>query len=145
MKYPKLAKKHEISVVEQIEQIRFCEYQAPVGTLFTTCLLFGENGTILARGVSLCSIQDGFNAKQGRNRAIGRAIKALTNMKNDDPIKYEVRDEDEMIPKFVKVGKTKSVIKVPKFLHLKEAAKHYAYKSEYLPTPTEFEMEEFGL
>ncbi len=145
MKYNKLKKKHDPEVVDQIEQMKFYEFESPVGPLFTACLVFGENGTFLARGVSICSVQDGFNKKDGRNRAIGRAIKAILNMQSDEPIKAELRDPDEFFTKMIKIGKTKQAIKIPKYLHVKEAANHFAYKSEFIPTPTELEKELFGV
>lgn len=143
--YEKLKKKHDPEVVDQIEQMKFYEFESPIGPLFTACVVFGENGTILARGVSICSVQDGFNKKEGRNRAVGRAIKAISNMKNDEPIISTVRDDEELFTKTVKVGKTRQAIKIPKYLHVKEASNHFAYKSEFAPELTDFEKEIFGI
>lgn len=146
-KYSKLAKHHDREVVEQIERIKFYEFESPVGPLFTACLVFGENGTILARGVSICSVQDGFNRKEGRNRAVGRALKAITHAKSDDPILAGIRNEAEQYTKVYKVGeaKLKQAIKIPKYLHVKVASDHFAYKSEFAPELTEFEKELLGV
>lgn len=144
MKYDKLAKKHDPEVVDQIEHMKFYELESPVGPLFTACLVFGTNGSILARGVSICSVQDGFDRREGRNRAIGRALKAITNMRSDEPIHPEIRDVYELYTRNINTKK-KQTIQIPKYLHVKVASEHFSYKSEFVPELTDFEKKLLGV
>lgn len=47
------------------------------GSRITSCLLLGEEGTVLSRGVAICNPFDNFIKKKGRAMACGRAVKAL--------------------------------------------------------------------
>ena len=51
----------------------------------TVCLLVSPDG-IISRGVSLCSYGDSVRKKEGRNKARGRAVQALTRNESTKPI-----------------------------------------------------------
>jgi len=53
------------------------------GDQFTVCLLVDGEGRAVARGISICSELDFFDSTQGKNRALGRAIKALDSKVDD--------------------------------------------------------------
>lgn len=145
MKYEKLARKHDPEIVAMINKLKFYEVSNEMGSLFSVCLAFGENGVLLSRGVSICSMLDGCKKQKGRNIAIGRAIRAIYHSKTSEPIVPEVRPLDETITRFIKKGDVKVPVKFPKYLPVVEAAKHFTHKSEYTPSFTKYEMELFEL
>lgn len=144
MNKEKMRKKHG-EVVDMIDDYMvYIHFEVDI-PMYTACLLFGEGGTILSRGVSICSLRDGFNHREGRNRAMGRAIKALTNAGNFDPIKVENRPADDYIQKLRKTRvsneKIRKHIKLATFLPVFVAGDSFSFKSEYSPTLTAHEME----
>jgi len=70
-----------------VEYIRFYTHTTPVvNNIFTACILMDENKKLLARGVSICSVLDTYRKKAGKNKAMGRAIRALRIGQSDSPI-----------------------------------------------------------
>ena len=55
-----------------------------LGNVYTVYLLLDENNDILARGVTICSVSDQHEKKEGIRRARGRAVKALYTKKEVD-------------------------------------------------------------
>lgn len=51
----------------------------------TVCLFRAPNNKIY-RGLSICSHQDGIDKNQGRNKAMGRAVRAYIHKENSEPI-----------------------------------------------------------
>ena len=149
-KYQKLAKRHDGDVVSLIEKLKFYDVtwdeHIPVCTV---CLALGENGTVLARGVSICSPVDGINRKKGRNMALGRAIQAIHRSESLDPIRPDIRDAEEYVVKKIKVktetGFEKQIIRVQKYLPVFVASKQFAYKAELAPDLTDHEKQLLGV
>ncbi|KKM11312.1 hypothetical protein LCGC14_1720980 [marine sediment metagenome] len=56
----------------------------PAGGIATICLL--RNGGLVHRGIAFCSPLDQFIRKEGRNIALGRAIKAMECNSCSEPI-----------------------------------------------------------
>lgn len=85
----------------EVDKISFYYVGSPiVNNAFTTCVLISSSrNRIEARGVSICSLVDSFNKQEGKNRAFGRAIRALTRRENIWKINGTGRDEE-----FVKRG-----------------------------------------
>lgn len=51
----------------------------------TVCLVQSDNK--VGRGISICSKKDNFRYKYGRDKAMGRAIKALCGEKDSEPVR----------------------------------------------------------
>ena len=70
-----------------VEYIRFYTHTTPVvNNVFTACILMNEDKELLARGVSICSVLDTYRKKAGKNKALGRAIRALRTEETSLPI-----------------------------------------------------------
>jgi len=63
----------------------------------TVCILLAADGTIVARGVATLSVFDEPNKKVGKDKSLGRAIKAYANGANDEPI-IAFRYRSEFMP-----------------------------------------------
>jgi len=50
------------------------------------CLLVGENGEVVARGIAICSVRDSFARRLGRELASKRAAHAWMAEKSEGPI-----------------------------------------------------------
>lgn len=87
----------------------------------TVCLISEEG--VLCRGLSLCSHLDAPKIKTGRNKAKGRAVKALVRKQASLPV---VRKESFDVLIDVKVTMT-------------SFEKHFQFKSWYDAKPTGFE------
>ena len=74
-----------IAPASGVTRVRYYRPSAQV----TVCLVKSSNGDV-ARGISICSLQDPVNASRGRVKAKGKAIQALTNRHSLEPI---VREE----------------------------------------------------
>ncbi len=60
------------------------KYSVPI---ITVCLLLDPNfNTVVARGISIRSLQDSFRRKKGRDKSFGRAMKAYVNAGDFLPI-----------------------------------------------------------
>jgi len=77
-----------------VDKVAFYYKDAPLlSNAFTTCLFINtQKNRIEARGVSICSVRDAYCRKKGKQRAFGRAIKALTRKTNDEKINPAGRD-----------------------------------------------------
>ena len=65
-------------VAEGVSEIKYYYKNLPIiGNVFTACLLLSEDNKILARGVSICSVLDYHNKKNGREKSRKRAVSAL--------------------------------------------------------------------
>jgi len=87
-----------------VDKISFYYINSPlVNNAFTTCVLINsKKKCIEARGVSICSLADSFNRSKGKNKAWGRAIRALTRRENNWRINGCGRD-DEVIKRSIKI------------------------------------------
>ena len=87
-----------------VDKVSFYFINSPiVNNAFTTCVLINSaQKRIEARGVSICSLLDTFSKSEGKNKALGRAIKALVRKRNSWKINGSGRDE-EFIPRSFKV------------------------------------------
>ncbi len=87
-----------------VDKISFYFINSPiVNNAFTVCVLINSTEKrIEARGVSICSLMDTFSKSEGKNKAFGRAIKAIVRRKNSWKINGSGRD-DEFIPRSFKV------------------------------------------
>lgn len=87
-----------------IDKIHFYQARTPLlSNAFTACVLFNsEKCSIEARGVSICSLLDTFNISEGKNRAFGRAIKALKRKGNFFKINGSARS-DQFVQRAMKI------------------------------------------
>jgi len=90
----------------------------------TVCLL-RSNDKVVSRGVSVCSELDKFVKNVGRAKALGRAIRALENKRNDEPISHVDRFNGRLS------GSP----------YLEDAQYAFGYKSLYNPSLTDYEKE----
>lgn len=143
---------------ERINKIEFKEIKDSIlGVLYMVCE-FSNEGELLARGVSIRSLLDGFSRKKGKNKAFGRAVKALLSKTSTEPIR-EFIPEDTIISRSLtcKDDSTKEAFKrllpylessnkrgekifykVCSFLPLEIVSWSIDFKSEFKPTPVEF-------
>ena len=79
-----------------VDKISFYYINSPlVNNAFTTCVLINSSKQrIEARGVSICSLLDTFSKSQGKNKAFGRAIRALVRKQNTWKINGSGRDDE---------------------------------------------------
>jgi hypothetical protein len=79
-----------------VDKISFYYINSPlVNNAFTTCVLINSSKQrIEARGVSICSLLDTFSKSQGKNKALGRAIRALVRKQNTWKINGSGRDDE---------------------------------------------------
>ncbi len=89
--------------------------------IVTVCLLLSPEFKILARGVAIRSTTDPHNKKTGKNKALGRAIKALVNENTDELINIET-----------------DIFSNTKRYMLYDI---FEYKSEFCPVETEKELQ----
>jgi len=87
-----------------IDKISFYFINSPiVNNAFTVCILINSfEKRIEARGVSICSLMDTFSKSEGKNKAFGRAVKAIARRENNWKINGSGRD-DEFVPRSFKV------------------------------------------
>ena len=79
-----------------VDKIAYFYRSTPlVDNAYTTCLLINsEKGRIEARGISICSVLDPYNKNTGKQKSMGRAIKALVRRQNFDKINPGARDKE---------------------------------------------------
>ena len=84
----------EILQENGVDKVSFYYKGTPlINNAFTTCIFINtDKGRIEARGVSICSVKDVYCRKEGKQRAFGRAIRALVRKNNDGRINPEGRD-----------------------------------------------------
>lgn len=88
----------------EVDKIKFYyEGSALADNIYTACVFINsKKNRIEARGVSICSLRDTFKRKDGKNRAFGRAIKALRQKKNSKKINATGR-EGEFVNRLFKI------------------------------------------
>lgn len=93
-------------VLEQngVDKIFFYYEDSPLAkNIHTTCLFINtKEKKIVARGVSICSLLDTFSRKKGKNKSIGRALKALIHKNNFFEINTSGR-EQEIVTKTITI------------------------------------------
>jgi len=73
-----------------IYKVRFYTHRTPlVNNIYTVCILISEDKEVLSRGISVCSMIDVYNKKDGKNRAFGRAIAAMRHEKDMHPLSFD--------------------------------------------------------
>ena len=71
----------------KVSLIKYYRHKSSVTqNIFTACLLFGNNKTLIARGVAICSVLDSFSKATGRGIALSRALKAAESEKSSELI-----------------------------------------------------------
>lgn len=79
-----------------VDKIYYYFINSPiVNNAFTVCVFINSlQKRIEARGVSICSLKDTFSKNEGKNKAFGRAVKALIKRSNNWKIKGSSRDRE---------------------------------------------------
>jgi hypothetical protein len=77
------------------------------------CLFVGKDGDVWARGLSITSYRDNFNRKDGHNRAFGRAMKAIINQVDSEPV--VLREDEKLNYEFARTALTIGTICTPLF------------------------------
>ena len=95
-----------------IDKVAFLYRNSPlVDNAYTACLLINkQKKRIESRGVSICSVLDPYNKNKGRQKALGRAFKALIRQQNFDKINPSGRDQDT-VKREIKIKKAEDVAK----------------------------------
>jgi len=145
----------------KINKIEFKEIKDKIlGVLYMVCE-FSNEGELLARGISIRSLMDGFNRKKGKNKAFGRAVKALLSETNTDPIRVFIPDDsiisrsltykddstkkdfEHLVPYLESSSKKgeKIFYRICSFLPLEIVSRNIDFKSEFKPTPIEVWMD----
>lgn len=102
----------------------------------TVCLLC-KDGSVIARGVSICSPRDQFLKKIGRAKSLGRALQALWNSENVGEIEPARFDH---LPSISVNGQAEEYSYLLwKACDLFDNSENHCYKAWYLPTLTEKE------
>ena len=140
----------------EVTNIRYYNLKTELTNVYDVCILLDKNNKILSRGVSICSFLDQYVKKTGRNRAFGRAVKALVNKQNSleiNPLRFENEivelkfkaknnEQDIKIKKRLKNIKTTKKVngsiieykcKIPYSYPIVETYISFKYKSEFLP------------
>ena len=79
------------SLVEQIEKLRPDSVEFNIQhNLYITCTI--RKGNEIAHGISICSVLDEFDEKEGKNRAAGRAVRAMKTKKSGDFKRNSLKD-----------------------------------------------------
>ncbi len=94
----------KVLIDNDVDKISFYYINSPiVNNAFTTCVLINSSqGTIEARGVSICSVADTFNKSEGKNKALGRAVRALARRESNWKI-HGIGRDDEYIRRSMKI------------------------------------------
>jgi len=98
----------EVLAKNGVDKISFYYEKTPlINNAYTTCVLVNTTkNRIEARGVSICSLLDIFRISDGKNKAFGRAMKALVRRKNFGKINSSSRN-DQFIRRAMKVKNAK--------------------------------------
>ena len=98
----------EVLAQNGVDKISIYYKKTPlINKAYTTCVFVNtDKNRIEARGVSICSLLDIFNTSKGRNKAFGRAMKALVRRKNFQKIRSSSRD-DEFVRRGIKIKSSK--------------------------------------
>lgn len=87
-----------------VDLVHFYNVSTPiVNNAYTVCLLLNKQlNRIEARGVAICSVMDTYNIIKGKQKAFGRAIKALKRKQNFFKINGKAR-KDERVQRSMKI------------------------------------------
>jgi hypothetical protein len=88
-----------------------------LGPVLTVCLLLNEENFLLSRGVSIKSVMDSYNKKEGKDRAFRRALTALFKKSTNLPINVGRKDWKKYCKKIVKVRSHDDIVLVEKCEH----------------------------
>jgi len=67
--------------------VKYYRHTSPVTqNIFTACVFFNIDKTMIARGVAICSVLDSFSKATGRGIALSRALKAAEYKVSSEPI-----------------------------------------------------------
>lgn len=70
--------------VESLDEVLYYDREANV----SVCLLVNPiSKEVMSRGLSICSVEDQYIKKVGRNKARGKAVQSIVHKKNIDEIK----------------------------------------------------------
>ncbi len=153
-----------------IRVVYYFEKSLCVGPVATICLFIGKDQKLLARGISICSLYDQFNKKEGKKQSYKRARRAFGTKDTDklsvikqqygdfyDPVvrKKRVYNEAEVenfiedsknhitIYKVIRNGDKKYIQYQIPYFHPLNVVSQFDFKSCYLPKPTDREVDEF--
>jgi len=88
-------------------KVKFYEIVEPqvpfIGPILTVCLLLDDNVNILSRGVSIKSIMDTYDHKNGKDRAFKRALTAAFKKSTALPVLIENHSWKKYCKKIIKV------------------------------------------
>ena len=160
---------------KEVNKVKFYYHKTSlVNNIFTVCTFYGSNNEMLSRGVSICSLLDTFEKKEGRRRSYSRAMRALHSEGNSYPInkrlsyyyiirklkiksdsdldKFETMIKPELIKykcpiitiKNINGEIEKFIYKIPKNYPIFEASKFFTYKSEFKPLLSSYIIENIG-
>lgn len=144
-----------------------------LGNIFTACLLVENNNTLVARGISICSVKDTHNKKIARNLAFGRAIKALKKKSTGSPINDDIEDRKNLYGSVTRIYKKTNknekefnelkaevekfdlyfeekndgnliLVCIPIYYPIERTSDEFRYKYEYKPILTEEELKIIG-
>jgi hypothetical protein len=146
---------------EGITKVKFAELKTILGTLVTACEFLDANGDAVSRGLAIRSLKDGYIKKRCKNKAFGRAIKALCRKDDFYPIRDEIPRDEDVVNRVIKYEteeekcdckeilrfavKNKPIsskegkgyrITISSLFPLFYAKQYFNYKSEYKPFET---------
>lgn len=88
-------------------KVKFYEIVEPqvpfIGPILTVCLLLDDNANILSRGVSIKSVMDTYDHKNGKDRAFKRALTAAFKKSSALPVLVENHAWKKYCKKIIKV------------------------------------------
>lgn len=160
-------KKEEILKSKGVSRVHYSYLGTDVfNNVFSCCSMVDENNKLLSRGISICSTLDQHNKKVARTKTFGRALKALLNEENSLEIapgrkhnfpvprkrKFDTMEDAQEFAAHQEIFEPKIGNKDNKgriVLHYKVyfndpveiAAQFFQYKSEFKPSPAEFEVD----
>ncbi len=158
-----------------VKEVKYYYNNCPImGNIFTSCLFLSEDKKILARGISICSVNDSHNKEIGRKISKSRAVNAIykksDSFKINDKTEIEKRDfkfvtksfkiknddhKNKLINKVDELGfdcELKDLgpfkrldVYIPYIYPIEITKKNFKFKSQYLPEPTNEEKKMFKL
>lgn len=88
-------------------KIKFYEIVEPrvpfIGPILTVCLLLDDNTNVLSRGVSIKSILDTYDQRNGKDRAFKRALTAMFKKSTALPVNVSRNEWKKYCKKIIKV------------------------------------------
>ena len=92
-----------------VDRIKIYRHKSPIcHNIFTACLFMDEQGTILSRGIAICSVKDSYCKATGRGIAFGRAFEAIKTELSSEPINHLLpRWENKFVTRTLQIKKEK--------------------------------------